>query len=91
MSALAKLPSVLRRDLRGKKLDAVDARAYVHVYVRGHYSGAYDFTSLAEAQEDAAERRRMMGILGISYIVTERESAPFPWPEPSVDPDAGLG
>ena len=59
------------------ELVTAPARAWVHVYLRGHYSGAYDFPSLDEAWEDAAERRRKMGILGIGYIVTEREAAPF--------------
>ena len=47
---------------------------FVHVWVYGHYSGAYEFSSKEAAERDADDRRTNLarGIKGLRYIVSQR-------------------
>ena len=54
----------------------VPARGFVHLWVTGHYAGAYAFATLEEAEADAAERRATMGPPGIRYAVSESAEEP---------------
>jgi hypothetical protein len=41
----------------------------VHVFVRGHYTGAYRYATEQEADADAADRRQCFTVLGCRYVV----------------------
>lgn len=77
------LHDFLRGELRAVRdvtnfQSAAPGGGYVLLFVRGHYSGAYEFRTLAEAEQDAGERRRDFGILGCGYVVSESPENPRP-------------
>lgn len=54
----------------------------VHVTIRGHYSGSYEFSAEEKAREDIESRRRDYGVLGASYSL-QAPGGPAPsWVDP---------
>lgn len=46
---------------------------FVHVFVRGNYSGAYRFDKKREAMRDMRDRASRLRVLGCSYCVSRDE------------------
>lgn len=46
---------------------------YLHVFVRGHYSGAYVFPTKKAAIADRDDRRKRLSVVGCHYHVSKDE------------------
>lgn len=46
---------------------------YVHLWVCGHYSGAYKYDSLCEAVKHRDRSANTLGVLGCRYQLSDRK------------------